>query len=91
MSLDQLVKQKHIFYNYYHRISDLVTSYHHHRRRHHQHLKISYIAFSFIIIKFQKTLQYINRFCNKKSLKIPKNRNPYIEEEQRTQWPKEKI
>jgi hypothetical protein len=29
---------------------------------------------------------------NKKSLKIPKggNQNPYIEEEQKTQWPKEK-
>ena len=28
---------------------------------------------------------------NKKSLKIPKsNQNPYIEEEQTTQWPKEK-
>ena len=33
--------------------------------------------------------------CNmyKKSLKIPKggNQNPYIEEEQTTQWPKEKV
>ena len=30
---------------------------------------------------------------NKKSLKIPKggNQNPYIEEEQRTQWPKENV
>jgi len=29
---------------------------------------------------------------NKKSLKIPKgNQNPYIEEEQTTQWPKEKV
>ena len=30
--------------------------------------------------------------CRKKSLKIPKggNQNPYIEEEQTTQWPKEK-
>ena len=28
----------------------------------------------------------------KKSLKIPKgNQNPYIEEEQTTQWPKEKV
>ena len=32
-------------------------------------------------------------WVNKKSLKIPKggNQNPYIEEEQTTQWPKEKI
>jgi hypothetical protein len=31
-------------------------------------------------------------FCNKESLKIPKrgNENPYIEEEQTTQWPKQK-
>ena len=31
--------------------------------------------------------------CRKKSLKIPKggNQNPYIEEEQTTQWPKEKV
>jgi hypothetical protein len=31
--------------------------------------------------------------ANKKSLKIPKggNQNPYIEEEQTTQWPKEKV
>jgi hypothetical protein len=30
--------------------------------------------------------------CRKKSLKIPKgNLNPYIEEEQKTQWPKEKV
>ena len=30
--------------------------------------------------------------CSKKSLKIPKgNQNPYIEEEQTTQWPKEKV
>ena len=30
---------------------------------------------------------------HKKSLKIPKggNQNPYIEEEQTTQWPKEKV
>jgi hypothetical protein len=30
--------------------------------------------------------------CYKKSFKIPKggNQNPYIEEEQTTQWPKEK-
>ena len=30
---------------------------------------------------------------NKKSLKIPKggNQNPFIEEEQTTQWPKEKV
>jgi len=29
---------------------------------------------------------------NKKSLKIPKsNQNPYVEEEQTTQWPKEKV
>jgi hypothetical protein len=30
---------------------------------------------------------------DKKSLKIPKggNQNPYIEEEQTTQWPKEKV
>ena len=30
---------------------------------------------------------------SKKSLKIPKgdNQNPYIEEEQTTQWPKEKV
>jgi hypothetical protein len=29
---------------------------------------------------------------NQKSLKIPKgNHNPYIEEEQKTQWPKEKV
>ena len=27
----------------------------------------------------------------KKSLKIPKNQNPYIEEEQTTQWLKEKV
>ena len=31
-------------------------------------------------------------FCKKKSLKIPKgNQNLYIEEEQTTQWPKEKV
>ena len=32
-------------------------------------------------------------FKNKKSLKIPKggNHNPYIEEEQTTQWPKKKV
>ena len=32
-------------------------------------------------------------FQNKKTLKIPKggNQNPYIEEEQTTQWPKEKV
>jgi len=31
--------------------------------------------------------------CGKKSLKIPKggNQNLYIEEEQTTQWPKEKV
>ena len=31
--------------------------------------------------------------CRKKGLKIPKggNQNPYIEEEQPTQWPKEKV
>jgi hypothetical protein len=31
--------------------------------------------------------------CRKKSLKIPKggNQNPYIEEKQTTQWPKEKV
>ena len=31
--------------------------------------------------------------CYKKSLKIPKggNQNPYIEEEQTTQWSKEKV
>ena len=31
--------------------------------------------------------------CIKKNLKIPKggNQNPYIEEEQTTQWPKEKV
>jgi flagellar motor switch/type III secretory pathway protein FliN len=29
-------------------------------------------------------------YCAKKSLKIPKGQNPYIEEEQTTQWPKEK-
>ena len=31
--------------------------------------------------------------CTKKSLKIPRggNQNPYIEEEQTTQWPKEKV
>ena len=30
--------------------------------------------------------------CSKKSLKIPKgNQNPYIEEEQTAQWPKEKV
>jgi len=30
--------------------------------------------------------------CSKKSLKIPKgNQNPYIEEEQTTQWSKEKV
>jgi hypothetical protein len=30
---------------------------------------------------------------NKKNLKIPKggNQNPFIEEEQTTQWPKEKV
>ena len=32
-------------------------------------------------------------YMSKKSLKIPKggNQNPYIEEEQTTQWPKEKV
>jgi hypothetical protein len=32
-------------------------------------------------------------YVKKKSLKIPKggNQNPYIEEEQTTQWPKEKV
>jgi hypothetical protein len=32
-------------------------------------------------------------FVHKKSLKIPKggNQNPYIEKEQTTQWPKEKV
>ena len=28
---------------------------------------------------------------DKKSLKIPSNQNPYIEDEQTTQWPKEKV
>ena len=33
------------------------------------------------------------RFWNMKSLKIPKggNQNPYIEKQQTTQWPKEKV
>ena len=31
-----------------------------------------------------------NVFVDKKSLKLQKNQNPYIEEEQTTQWPKEK-
>jgi hypothetical protein len=35
----------------------------------------------------------IGQHLQKKSLKIPKggNQNPYIEEEQTTQWPKEKV
>jgi hypothetical protein len=50
------VKQQHLFYSYYHRISDLVISYypryflikttdhhhHHHHHHHRHHIKISY-------------------------------------------------
>jgi hypothetical protein len=36
-----------------------------------------------------ETFRHLNR---NNSLKIPKgNHNPYIEEEQKTQWPKEKV
>jgi hypothetical protein len=40
-----------------------------------------------------KVNQLINEVINMKSLKIPKagNQNPYIEEEQTTQWPNEKV
>ena len=36
---------------------------------------------------------FVRGVCTKKSLMIPKggNYNPYIEEEQTTQWPKEKV
>jgi hypothetical protein len=48
MSLDQLVKQQHLFYSYYHPISDLVISYYPRyfliktTDHHHHHIKISY-------------------------------------------------
>jgi hypothetical protein len=34
----------------------------------------------------------VHKVLNKKSLKIPKvNQNPYVEEEQTTHWPREKV
>jgi hypothetical protein len=42
--------------------------------------------------KKEKVIDFTKKTTIKKSLKIPKgNQNPYIEEEQTTQWPKEKV
>ena len=39
-----------------------------------------------------KHMKAFKKRSSKRSLKIPKgNQNPYIEEEQTTQWPKEKV
>jgi hypothetical protein len=66
-------------------------------RNYHQLIKINYInvicnnnSFTQGIFIYE-VLIYVVSLERKKSLKIPKgNHNPYIEEEQTTQWPKEK-
>ena len=56
---------------------------------------VEYVLISIVSLLYLGILHYLS--CNKnihikKSLKIQKggNQNPYIEEEQTTQWPKEK-
>jgi hypothetical protein len=45
-----------------------------------------------LMYKREKIIDFTKKTTTKKSLKIPKgNQNPYIEEEQTTQWPKEKV